>query len=62
MDEAVECIRAMLKLIDDGDLIRNMNRDSDVTYFLRQDVRISKTLKEGAEIVEAWDRAKRAVP
>lgn len=44
ISELVVSVEKLLKLIDDNDLVRDISRDSDFGFFVKQGVRINNTL------------------
>jgi len=55
LEQSLDCLRAILLLIDGGDLVRNTEKDADVMAYLHQSFRIVKTLQEAHKILEASD-------
>lgn len=43
-DELLEVLKGLIKLIDTDDLVRNISKDNDLEYFIKQGVRINNTL------------------
>ena len=43
-DELIKSITNLLKLIEDGDLVRDISKDNDFMYFTKQAARISTAL------------------
>lgn len=55
--DATEAIRGLIKLLDDGDLVRNTDGDGDAMHFIQQGVRITNALKAAQNVLEsevAW--------
>lgn len=52
-EQLSEALRGLFKLLDDGDLVRNIEKDGDVVFFMRQGMRITKALKAAQEALEA---------
>lgn len=44
-----KAVEALLKLIGDGDLVRNIEGDGDFPRFMSQGIRIGKTLSDAQE-------------
>lgn len=51
--EAQEAIRAIFKLLDDNDLVRNIERDDDKTFFIQQGLRIRSALLKCQQILDS---------
>lgn len=41
----LEALQGVLKLIEDNDLVRDISRDANLTYFMQQGCRITNALK-----------------
>jgi hypothetical protein len=50
-------VRGLIKLIDDGDIVRNTDGDGDTMVFLRQGIRITNALKAAQDALNAEAQA-----
>ena len=48
----LNALKAIMKLIDDGDLVRDISHDEDFGYFLRQSIRIQNALYIAKESIK----------
>ena len=48
-----DALSAVLKLLDDGVLVRNTDNDHDVMAFMRQSMRITQILKAAQDALES---------
>ncbi len=48
-----DALRGLMKLLDDGDLVRNTDGDGDVMVFMRQGIKITNALRAAQEALEA---------
>jgi len=53
-----DALQGLIKLLDDGDLIRNTDGDADVMVFMRQGVKITNALRSAQEALEMAKSAK----
>lgn len=49
-----DALRGVLKIIEDGDLVRNLGRDDEVMNFVEQGKRIIKALQEAQDALEQY--------
>lgn len=49
---AYEAISGLINLLDNGDLVRNTDNDSDVMAFMKQGLRITKALAAARDVLE----------
>ena len=50
--ELLECTKDLLKLIDDGILVRDCSKDDDHSYFIKTGLRLVKVLHRANETVK----------
>jgi len=50
--ELAEALRAVRKLIEDGDLVRNIDNDKDFSLYLAQAQRITEALSKAQKALE----------
>jgi len=52
LNKQVAIIKEVMKLIDDGILIRNIDNDGDFMAFVKQGIQLTQILKSAQEILE----------